>query len=186
MKRLTLALALVPFFVASAALADTPFQLGVPGANVPSDPHVKGVRFSFLHGKNESTRGLDFGVLSLSETARFSGVAFVGGVHYVRQETSSGVVFSVMNYHTSRDSGLNGGFVNILNDTSGAMNIGFITIADGTTLVDLGGINISDSSTTQIGFVNVTKRLKAFQFGFLNMAENGFLPIFPVFNFPVK
>ena len=184
MKRL--ALVLVALFVASAALAETPFQLGVPGANLPSDPDVRGVRFSLLHGENHSTRGLDFGILSLSETSRFSGVAFIGGVHYVTQEMSSGVVFSVMNYHTSRDSGMNGGFVNILQDTPGAFNLGFITIADGTTLVDLGGINISQSSTTQIGFVNVTTRLRAFQFGFLNIAENGFLPIFPVFNFPVR
>ena len=50
--------------------------------------------------------------------------------------------------------------------------------------MDLGGVNISKSSTAQIGFVNVTKHIKSFQFGFINMAENGFLPIFPVFNFP--
>jgi len=180
-----IALALVPLFIAGAALADTPFQFAVPNVNLPSDPNVRGARISFLYGKNQSVRGLDFGILSLSETSRASGVAFIGGVHYVRQEMSSGVVFSIVNYHTGHDSGMNGGFVNVLNDTSGAFNLGFITYAEGATLVDLGGINISRSSTAQIGFINVTDHLKSFQFGFLNMADNGFLPIFPIFNFPV-
>jgi hypothetical protein len=176
--------ALVPLFFAGAAPAETGFQLGLPNWNAPPDPNVKGVRFSFLWGKNQSTRGLDFGALSLSQTDRASGVAFIGGVHYVRQEMSNGVVFSVMNYHTGRDSGLNGGFVNVLSDTSKAFNIGFITYVEGPTLVDLGGINVSRSSKAQIGFVNVTDRIDSFQFGFLNFADNGFLPIFPVFNFP--
>ena len=184
MKRLVLAL--VPLFVAATALADTGFQFAVPNVNLPSDPNVKGVRLSLLYGENQSTRGLDFGILSLSETSRASGVAFIGGVHYVKQEMSNGVAFSLVNYHTSHDSGMNGGFINVVNDTSHAFNLGFVTYAEGATLVDLGGINISRSSTTQIGFINVTDHLKAFQFGFLNMAKNGFLPIFPVFNFPVR
>jgi len=183
MKRLVLALVLL--FVAGAALADTGFQFAVPNLNLPSDPNVKGVRISLLHGENQSVRGLDFGVLSLSETSRASGVAFIGGVHYVKQGMSNGAAFSLVNYHTGRDSGMNGGFVNVLNDTSHAFNVGFVTYAEGATLVDLGGINISRSSTVQIGFLNMTDRLESFQFGFLNMADNGFLPIFPVFNFPV-
>jgi hypothetical protein len=180
-----LVFALAPLFVASMAVADTGFQFAAPNVNVPSDPNVTGVRLSFLHGQNQSVRGLDFGILSLSETSHASGVAFIGGVHYVKQEMSSGVAFSLVNYHTGRDSGVNGAFVNVLNDTSGAFNVGFITYAEGATLVDLGGINISRSSAAQIGFINITDRIKGFQFGFLNLADNGFLPIFPVFNFPV-
>ena len=64
--------------------------------------------------------------------------------------------------------------------------MGFIIFAEGETLVDLGGINVSKSSTVQIGFLNMTDRIKTFQFGFLNIADNGFLPIFPIFNFPKK
>src|SRR5262245_17951472 len=172
MKRLVFAL--VPLFVAGAALADTGFQFAVPNYNIPRDPNVKGVRISLLHGENQSTRGVDFGILSLSETSRASGVAFIGGVHSVKQAMSSGVAFSLVNYHTGSDSGMNGGFVNILNDTRGAFNLGFVTYAEGTTLVDLGGVNISRSSAVQVGFINVTDRLKSFQFGFLNMADNGF------------
>jgi hypothetical protein len=182
MKRL--ALVLVLLFVAAAAFADTGFQFAVPNKNLPSDPNVTGVRISLIHGENQSTRGVDFGILSLSETARASGVAFIGGVHYVTQGMSNGAAFSLMNYHTGNDTGMNGGFINVLHNTKGAFNVGFITYATGTTLIDLGGINVSQGSTAQIGFLNMTKRLESFQFGFLNMAENGFLPIFPVFNFP--
>jgi len=184
-KRLVM-LALLPLFAAGAALAETGFQLAVPNANLPSDPNVRGVRLSFLHGENQSTRGVDFGVLSLSETSRASGVAFIGGVHHVKQEMRSGAAFSLVNYHEGRDSGMNGAFVNVLTDTRRAFNVGFVTYVEGPTLVDLGGINISRSSTVQIGFLNMTDRLESFQFGFLNMADNGFLPIFPVFNFPVR
>jgi hypothetical protein len=181
-KRLWLALA--PLVVAGAAFAETGFQFAVPEVNLPSDPNVRGVRLSLLHGENQSTRGVDFGILSYSETSRASGVAFIAGVHHVKQAMSNGAAFSLVNYHEGSDSGLNWAFVNVLKDASHAFDLGFVTYTEGPTLIDLGGINISRRSTVQIGFLNMTDHLTSFQFGFLNMADNGFLPIFPVFNFP--
>lgn len=180
-----IALCLLGLCFAHGAAADTMAQFAAPNLRAPDDPNVSGARFSFLHGKNESMRGVDFGLLSLSETSRMSGVAFVGGVHKVDGEMNLGAAFSIVNYHTSRDSGLNWAFVNLLEEAPGALNLGFITFARGATLVDLGGINISKRSTAQIGLLNMTEEIESFQFGFLNMAENGFLPIFPVFNFAV-
>jgi hypothetical protein len=171
------------FLFADAAGAATGFQLGIPGTNVPSDPHVTGMRFSFLWGKNSRQEGLDVGLLSMSETSHFSGVALVGGVSKVTGRMDGGVAFSLINYHTGSDSGMNGAFINLLGNASEAFNTGFVIIAD-STMVDLGGVNYSKTSTAQIGFVNITKRIKSFQFGFINIAENGFLPIFPIFNFP--
>lgn len=168
------------------AAAETVFQFAAPNLNVPDDPHVKGLRLSFLHGRNESMSGLDLGLLSVSETSRMSGAAFVVGMSRVTEEMSSGVALSLLNFHTGRDRGVNAAFVNLLGDAGGAVNTGFITIARGATLVDLGGINVSARSTAQIGFVNITKEIESFQLGFLNMAENGFLPVFPIFNFPKK
>ena len=172
------------FFFANVAFADTGFQFATLNFYAPNDPVVSGMRFSVLHGKNQSTSGLDLGLLSLSETSMMSGLAMVAGVHRVTGEMSAGAAFSLVNHHTGTDSGMNGAFINLLNDTSGAFNLGFVTIAEGATQVDLGGINMSKSSTAQIGFINITQQLKSFQFGFLNMAENGFLPMFPVVNFP--
>jgi len=182
-KRVILSLCLVLF--SNVAAADTQFQLGLPNLNVPSDPEVNGMRLSFIWGKNRSTHGFDLGVLSMSETANLSGLALVGGVSRVTGRMDSGVAFSLVNFHSGSDSGVNGAFINLLNDTQNAFNTGFVTIAK-TTSVDVGGVNVSDASTAQIGFINVTKRIKSFQFGFINMAENGFLPVFPVVNFPKR
>jgi hypothetical protein len=183
-KRVILCLCLALF--SKAAAADTPFQLGLPGLNVPSDPQVSGMRLSFLWGKNRSTHGFDVGLLSMSETSDFSGLALVGGVSRVTGRMDSGVAFSLVNLHSGSDSGVNGAFINLLHDTEHAFNTGFVIIASGTTLVDLGGVNVSNASTAQIGFINVTKQIKSFQFGFINVADNGFLPVFPVFNFPKR
>ena len=67
--------------------------------------------------------------------------------------------------------------------TAGGDDI-FVQIADGESLLDIGGLNLTKRSTVQLGFINVTDELKGFQFGFLNIAKNGFLPFFPIFNFP--
>jgi hypothetical protein len=170
----------------SAASAEASVQFAAPGVRTPDDAHVSGFRFSLLYGENEEMSGLDFGMLSISETSTLSGVAFVLGVSKVNVEMDGGVAFSLINYHTGRDSGLNAAFVNKVNSAENAVDLGFVNIADGTTMVDIGGLNIANSTTAQLGFVNVTKRLKGFQFGFVNIANNGFLPIFPIFNFPVS
>lgn len=182
MKRVILSLCLL--LHASVAFAETGFQFAAPNLNLPDDPAVNGMRLSFLHGKNQSTSGLDFGLLSVSETSRMSGLALVAGVHRVTGGMNSGAAFSLVNYHTGSDTGLNGAFINLLNNTEGAFNVGFVNVASGATMADLGGFNMSKRSTVQIGFLNITKEIRSFQFGFLNMAENGFFPIFPIFNFP--
>ena len=182
MKRAILVLAALLY--AETALGEAAFEFTAPGMRVPDDPAVNGMRLSLLHGKNTSVRGFDIGLLSLSETAEMSGVSIVAGVNRVTGRMSGGAAISLINFHSGRDTGLNAAFINKLNDTEDAFNISFLNIADGATLVDLGGLNMSARSTAQIGFVNVTKNLKSFQFGFLNIAENGFLPVFPVVNFP--
>lgn len=178
----TLAIGLVLF--ANAAFAAAPFQFAAPNLQVPRNPDVSGVRLSIIHGKNRNQRGLDLGLLSMSETSRLSGLALIAGISKVTGGMSAGAAFSLVNWHTGSDSGMNGAFINILNDTQGAFNTGFVTVAEGATAVDLGGVNVSRRSTVQIGFLNITDEIKSFQFGFLNMAKNGFLPMFPVVNFP--
>jgi len=171
---------------ANTASAETPFQFSAPNLQSPIDPDVNGVRLSILHGKNRSIRGLDLGLLSLSETSNLSGLALVLGMGKVTGDMSGGAAISLINVHTGRDSGLNAAFINRINTGESVVNVGFVNIADGTTMLDLGGLNVSDRSTIQLGFINVTKKITSFQFGFVNIAENGFLPWFPIFNFPKK
>ena len=185
MKRsTTIVLVLGLLLLAKGAYAQAAFQFGAPNLQVPKSPEVSGMRLSIIHGKNQSQRGLDLGLLSMSETATLSGLALIGGISRVTRGMDGGAAFSLVNWHTGRDSGMNGAFINIVDDTEDAFNMGFVTVAKRGTAVDLGGFNMSKRSTAQIGFLNVTDEIKSFQFGFLNMAKNGFLPVFPVVNFP--
>jgi len=181
-KRLVLVLALL--IHASLAFAEAPLQFAVSTGRVPDDPNVNGIRVSLFHGKNESVRGLDLGLLSVSETGNLSGLGLVAGVGKVSGDMSGGAAISLINIHDGRDAGLNAAFINRLGSPDRAVNIGFVQIADGETLLDIGGLNVSERSTVQLGFINVTDEIKGFQFGFLNIAGNGFLPFFPIFNFP--
>ena len=185
MRRFTLLLACLTL-PAAVAFAEVPFQFTTVAVRAPDDPEVSGLRLSLLHGRNARTRGVDFGILSLSEGGSLTGVAFVGGVHKLEGDMDGGAAFSIVNHHGGRDRGLNHAFVNLLTNPDRALNIAYLNVSHGSTLVDLGGINVSDAASAQIGFLNITGRLRGFQFGFLNMAENGFLPVFPVVNFPLQ
>jgi hypothetical protein len=182
MKRVILLLALL--IHANLAFAEAPLQLSVPNGRAPDDPNVNGIRISLFHGRNESVRGLDLGLLSVSETGNLSGLGLVAGMGKVTGDMTGGAAISLINIHNGRDAGLNAAFINRLGSPEKAVNIGFVQIADGETLLDIGGLNVSDRSTVQLGFVNVTDEIKGFQFGFVNIASNGFLPFFPIFNFP--
>lgn len=181
MKRIILVFSLLVF--SEAALADTPFQFSAPNLRAPDDPDVSGIRFALIHGKNQSVRGIDLGLFSLSETTTLSGLSAVLGVGKLNGDMS-GCASSLINVHTGKDTGLNAALVNRVNTLESGANIGLVNVTDGYTMVDLGGFNVSDRSSVQLGFINVTKKLTGVQIGFLNIAENGFLPMFPFFNFP--
>ena len=136
-----------------------------------------------MWGNNQETSGFDLGLFSVSQTQTRSGFALIGGVSRVTGNTDGAANFSFMNYHSGRDQGLNAAFINMVNNTEDAFNLGFVQIAQGRTSVDLGGLNISKQSDVQIGFINITDQIDGFQFGFINMAENGFFKFFPIFNY---
>src|SRR5215471_11140190 len=74
----TIALALV--LCAGPAFAQAKFQFAVPNFRAPDSPDVSGMRLSLLWGENQSQRGFDAGLLSLSETSTFSGMGLILGV----------------------------------------------------------------------------------------------------------
>lgn len=168
-----------------AAFAETTAQIAAAGFSAPDDPNVNGFRLSLLYGENDSMGGLDVGFVSVSESAELSGVALVLGMHKLNSSMTSGAAFALVNLHEGNDTGLNAAFINLVNDVENGVDFGFVNIAGGTTLVDIGGFNMAESSTAQLGFINVTDEIKGFQLGFLNVAKNGFLPVFPFFNFPM-
>jgi len=168
---------------ASTAAAEAAMQFTAPNLRAPDDPDVNGMRFSLLHGDGERIRGVDVGILSLSESTEVSGLRVAMGVSRLRGDLE-GVDLSLVNVHSGHDRGVNAAFVNRLNDMRDGVNLSFLNIADGATTLDIGGLNLSDESRLQLGFINVTNRITSLQFGFLNIAKNGFLPVFPIFNFP--
>lgn len=169
--------------LATPAVADVPFQFAAPNLRAPDDPHVNGIRFTVIRGRNESVRGADFGLISVSETTNLTGFSAVMGVGKLNGNLS-GLATGAVNLHSGRDRGVNAAFFNQVHAVESGANIGIVNVADDYTMVDVGGVNVSDSSMVQVGLVNVTKRIKAVQIGLLNVAENGFLPVFPFFNFP--
>ncbi|MDJ0866542.1 MAG: phaC PHA synthase [Myxococcota bacterium] len=181
MSRLVLCVALL--LQAELALAGSPFQFAAPDLRAPEDTHVNGLRLSIFHGDTEVVRGVDIGLLSLSESRELSGLRLVAGMSRLSGDMSGGAAISLVNVHSGRDAGLNAALVNRLGSPDRAVNVGFVQVADGTTLVDVGGLNVSKQSTVQLGFVNVTEKITGVQIGFINAAENGFLPVFPIFNF---
>lgn len=181
----TAILAILLFVFPTAAFADVAFQFATVNVRTPDDPRVSGFRMSVLHGRNESVNGMDMGILSLSETGNLRGFSAIFGVGKLTGDLN-GCATGLINLHTGRDSGVNAAFVNRVRTLKSGANLGFVNIADEYTMTDVGMLNLSDSSTVQLGFLNVTQRLDAVQIGFLNVAENGFLPVFPIFNFPVS
>ncbi len=179
-------LAFSMLITSSLASAETVAQFAAGGFRGPDDPNVNGFRFTLIYGENDHMSGFDMGILSLNESQSFSGFTLILGLHKLNGNMDGGAAFSLVNIHDGNDTGLNAAFVNKVNDATGAANLGFVNIASGTSLLDIGGLNLAKASTAQIGFVNIATELKGFQFGLLNIAENGFLPVFPIFNFPTR
>ena len=183
MKRLFVLVSLLVSMVSQSALAGAAFQFAAPNVRTPDDPTVNGVRFSVIHGSNQSVRGADFGLISLSETGDLFGFGAVIGMGKLSGNLT-GCAVGLVNLHSGVDTGVNAAFVNRIHTMKNGANVGFVNVADGYTMVDVGGLNVSDRSTVQLGLMNITNKIESFQFGFINIAENGFLPVFPIFNFP--
>jgi hypothetical protein len=184
MRRLALSVSLL-CVLATPAFGEASFQLGVPGAQAPKDPHVNGFRLVFLHGKNESVNGFDLGILSFSEARSASGLSMIWGLGRVTGE-SSGLASAFVNIHSGEDTGVNAAFMNSVKSLKSGVNIGFINVTDGFSSVDISGMGISKRSKVQLGFINITKQIDGVQIGFLNFADNGIVPVLPFFNFPKK
>ena len=153
--------------------------------NAPDTDTVEGARLAFIHGKTRNVSGIDFS-LGLSEMDNLKGISlplYFGG-NRVRNEMK-GVSFGLLNWHEGNDSGANVGMLNLVNDVEG-LNLGFVNVSSGKTMIDVSAVNISETANFQLAFFNKTDRLEGIQIGFLNCAENGFFPCFPIFNFGEK
>jgi len=184
MRRTAVSLLLL-CLISTPAIAETSFQFSFAGTQAPEDPDVSGFRLALFHAKNTSVRGFDLGIASLSESGNQSGFSMNWGIGKVTGQ-SSGLASGFVNVHTGVDSSFNAAFINSIKTQKSGVNVGFINVTDGYSNVDISGIGISNESKIQVGFMNITTKINNVQIGFLNFAENGFLPVFPFFNFPKK
>ena len=196
MKKIKIFIGMI-FFVSTITFAETAFQLGVPGTNMPADESVKGVRLNLLYGKNTNMTGLDINLLALGETDNFKGVQlspFWIGANKVNN-SFTGVGIGVANIHLGESTGVVLGFVNFTNDFNGLqwgtvnfnqkksmINLGVINFSQGESTVDIGFVNYAEKTTFQLGVINFTNDLEGVQVGLINFAKNGFFPVFPFFN----
>ncbi len=169
--------------LAGSASADASAQFQFVGLRAPNDPNVDGFRFSLLYGKSEKMSGFDLAGALYVSSDEFSGAGPWFAMAHVEGD-SSGCLCSFANYVEGTSSGAMLGFINIMGDAPDGVNIGFVNFSQGATAFDLSGMAFSERSKTQVGFLNMTEHIESFQLGFLNIAQNGFLPIFPIFNFP--
>ena len=152
--------------------------------NAPKDTEVKGVRFSVIYGKSGSVTGVDFPVLAVSELDTMKGLSiplFLPGGSIINTEMK-GVTLGVFTYNKGMSTGLNANFVNVTGETKG-VNWSAVNWASGSSMVDLGALNVSKGGNFQLGVVNVTEELNGLQIGLICVAKNGFLPFFIIFNF---
>ncbi|MGB6128151.1 MAG: phaC PHA synthase [Psychrilyobacter sp.] len=196
MKRIKILLGML-CLISTMTFAETPFQLGVPGTNLPAEQRVNGVRLNLLYGENRNMTGLDINILALGETNNFTGVqlspfwlgankvnnSFTGvgiGAANIHMGQSTGVVWGMVNY-TNDFNGLQLGFVNF-NQKKSVINLGGFNFNQGESTVDIGVVNFAERTTFQLGAINFTNNLQGIQIGFINFAKNGFFPVFPIFN----
>lgn len=185
------------FLISTMTFSETPFQLGVPGTNMPADQDVKGVRLNLLYGKNTNMNGLDINILALGETDNFRGIQispFWLGANKVN-DSFTGVGFGGANIYLGKSTGVALGFLNYTNNFNGlqwgvvnfnqkksVINLGAVNFNQGESTVDIGFVNYAEKTTFQLGIVNFTNELEGVQVGFINFAKNGFFPVFPLFN----
>jgi hypothetical protein len=180
-----LIVALAVLFYASAAAAETPFQLSFAGYQIPKDDDVSGMRLALLYAKNGNVNGLDLGLVTFSESENQSGFSFNMGAGRITGN-SSGCACTLVNIHEGEDTGINAAFINMINQIESGANVGFVNITRETSQIDIGGLSMSDKSGVQIGFVNFTNEIESMQIGFLNVAKNGIFPVLPFINLPKK
>ena len=146
-------------FSVSAAAEEKPFSAGVfdPVQIVPSSQGIKGARLSLFYGNNTTLKGFDFVFL---------------GVNRVKSDMT-GVQLGLVNWTESGEqAGAQLGLVSLTGGYFKGAQLGW-------------AFNYAKEVTgLQFGIVNYAERLhKGLQLGLINIAKNGFLPIFVITNF---
>ncbi|WP_087020174.1 LA_2272 family surface repeat-containing protein [Thaumasiovibrio subtropicus] len=176
MKRTVVSLLLAAAFSTPAMAADAtqPFQLSVPGHNLP-EGDVKGFRATVLYGQTTNVTGLNLALFGLAESQHFTGLS---------------LDFFGANRTTESSLGLKVGLANWNDGTAKGVELGFANYTGGEfTGLQWGAVNYAGRlNGLQLGLFNATDRIEqGIQIGFINYDKSGTfvsedLPVFPIIN----
>ena len=152
-----------------AAATEHPVQVALffPVQAFPETDAIRGIRISFIYGKNTDVTGFDWGLVSHT-THSFLGVQ-IGGVGIAEGSFTGVQGNGIANVVQGDFVGFQSGFVNSVETGEG---------------VQLGGVNVAHRFRgLQISFVNYAESLNGVQLGFVNIIKHGgAFPVFPIVN----
>ncbi len=161
-----------------------PFQLSLfdPVQLFSRSTPIAGVRLNLFYTNNSAMTGFDWSWLGVARTTG----------------SLKGVQWALGNWVEGTALGWQAGLVNYGGRAATGLQLGFVNLAGRGLGLQWGGVGWSDSHTgvqfnllfnaskkftgLQLGLVNYTKRLHGVQIGLVNIAGNGFLPVFPIVN----
>lgn len=158
-----------PVRQSTAAAQERPVQVALffPVQAFPETDAVRGLRISFIYGKNADLTGLDIGLVSHT-TRSFLGVQF--GFAGIAEGTFTGAQLnSVVNLSRGTFEGVQWGAVNSVDQGQG---------------VQLSGVSLARQFRgLQIGIVNYAESLDGVQLGLVNIIKHGgAFPVLPLVN----
>jgi hypothetical protein len=188
---LVLIVTLLASGVQAAESAPTPVQLALwdPLQVFDNDRSVRGFRYSLLWGVNQDVSGLDISTVASRANGNVRGFQWPLFVNDVSGDFI-GVQTSALNIANGGLTGLQLGIFGA--DTRGGrmrgIQLGLILGSFSKEVAGFQSSLIANSMTSgrglQVGGIfNVAEDMKGLQLGLINFNENGFLPVFPLFNF---
>lgn len=188
MKKLALILASVFALAASADQAQCIMISAYSPAQLPSSASsVDGIRMSIFLGECQNIRGLDLGLIDLTEERAYG--LQVGGFHFVRVNAYGAQFAAAGNWVDNDFYGLQcAGIMNVALHSSACMQVsacncaidslaglqaGLVNVAGPTKGAQLGLFNhLESGSGMQIGLVNSADALEGIQIGLVNRLGN--------------
>ena len=157
---------------------------------------IHGLRLALPYGRNRELHGADIGIVGRIdgdlEGAQFSVAGLVDGdltglqYNWLLSTVGGhlrGAQLGAVNTAGSLE-GAQLGLVNHTRDGALGASLALVNISEGHTMgAEIGLVNYAGSvEGLQLGFVNVTEHLHGVQVGLVNVARNGFLPVFIIVN----
>ncbi len=205
-----ISLASIVSYAASNNLTDySPLQISIlPNVtNLPNVKNVTGLKLGlpYANSTNNSTSyqvyGIEVGAISESNSIYGLQAAFgiigsrninggqIAWANFAGKDTNA-LQIAMFNHIDKNFNGCQIGPGNFILEDGRAAQIGILNYqGEDSNGSQLGLVNRADSfGGIQIGILNLNYNIDSlvFQFGLLNYAENGFLPIFPFFNFSIR